>query len=219
MATIAQANGVFTVIVVWPSTPESQQQLLDHLIAVADEHSRRPGFVSCSIHKSLDGTKIAEYIQWKDRASFEAMAQSTEGKAHIDPSAAIANAGIYEIVHVQESDRKEKQLTEIVPNTTLATLINVFTVAPENQQRLADILIEATESVMNKLPGFISANIHKSLDGTRVVNYAQWRSQKDYETMLTNLDAIPHMRLAAEIATSFEPRLYEVLFVDGPHER
>ncbi len=109
-------------------------------------------------------------------------------------------------------------MTEIVQNNTITTLINVFTVAPENQQQLADVLVEATESVMNKLPGFISANIHKSLDGTRVVNYAQWRSQKDFETMLTNPDAIPHMRQAAEIATSFEPLLYEVFFVDERHE-
>ena len=111
-------------------------------------------------------------------------------------------------------------MTEIVKNNTITTLINVFTVAPENQQRLVDILIEATESVINKLPGFISANIHKSLDCTHVVNYAQWRSQKDFETMLKNPDSIPHMRQAAEIATSYEPLLYEVMSVDeAPHER
>jgi quinol monooxygenase YgiN len=102
MATIAQSNSVFTAIVVWPSTPENQQQMLEHLVEVADAHSKRPGFVSCSIHKSLDGTKIAEYIQWKDRASFEAMTQSPEGKAHIDPATAITNAGIYEVTYVKE---------------------------------------------------------------------------------------------------------------------
>lgn len=103
MVTIAQNNSVFTAIVVWPSTPASQPELLQHLIEVADEHSKRPGFVSCSIHKSPDGTKIAEYIQWKDRAAFEAMTQSPEGKAHIDPSAPIVNAGTYDIVYVKEA--------------------------------------------------------------------------------------------------------------------
>ncbi len=52
------------------------------------------------------------------------------------------------------------------------TLINVFTVAPENQQRLLDVLVEPTESVMNGLPGFVSANLHASSDGTKVTNYA-----------------------------------------------
>ncbi len=102
MATISQSNSVFTAIVVWPTTPENLQQLFEHLVEVADAHSKRPGFVSCSIHKSLDGTKIAEYIQWKDRASFEAMAQSPEGKAHIEPAAAIASGGPYEVAYVKE---------------------------------------------------------------------------------------------------------------------
>jgi len=52
------------------------------------------------------------------------------------------------------------------------TLVNVFTVKPENQQKLVDMLVEATDKTMKKLPGFISASIHRSLDGTKVVNYA-----------------------------------------------
>ena len=53
------------------------------------------------------------------------------------------------------------------------TLINVFTVKPENQQRLVDLLTEATERTMKQLPGFVSASIHRSVDGTKAVNYAQ----------------------------------------------
>jgi len=47
----------------------------------------------------------------------------------------------------------------------VATLVNVFTVEPENQQRLVAMLLEATEQTMKGLPGFVSASIHKSLDG------------------------------------------------------
>jgi heme-degrading monooxygenase HmoA len=96
----------------------------------------------------------------------------------------------------------------------VVTLINVFTVAPEDQQHLLDLLVEATESVMNKLPGFVSANLHKSLDGTKVTNYAQWRSREDFEAMLEDPEAAVHMREAAEIAEKFEPHMYEVSFVD-----
>jgi len=63
------------------------------------------------------------------------------------------------------------------------TLVNVFSVRPENQQKLVDMLVEATDKTMKKLPGFLSASIHRSLDGTRVVNYAQWRSKEDFEAM------------------------------------
>ena len=96
----------------------------------------------------------------------------------------------------------------------VATLINVFTVAPEDQQRLLDLLVEATEPVMRGLPGFVSANLHKSFDGTRVANYAQWRSREDFEAMLENPEAAVHMEKAAKIAEKFEPHLYEVPFAD-----
>jgi heme-degrading monooxygenase HmoA len=67
---------------------------------------------------------------------------------------------------------------------------------------------------MRGLPGFVSANLHKSLDGTKVANYAQWRSREAFEAMLEDPEAIVHMREAVEIAEKFEPHLYAVSFVD-----
>src|SRR5882757_6951128 len=48
--------------------------------------------------------------------------------------------------------------------------VNVFTCEPENQQALIDVLIESARSVRH-IPGWLSANIHRSLDGRQVVNY------------------------------------------------
>jgi Antibiotic biosynthesis monooxygenase len=67
-------------------------------------------------------------------------------------------------------------MVTIAKDKDVVTLINVFTVAPEDQQRLVDVLVDATQAVMRKQSGFIWANIHRSLDGTRVTNYVQWRS-------------------------------------------
>ena len=89
------------------------------------------------------------------------------------------------------------------------TLVNVFTVKPDNQQKLVDMLLEATDKTMKKLPGFMSASIHRSLDGTKVVNYAQWRSKNDFDAMRLNPAARPHMEAIAAIAT-FDPILCEV---------
>ncbi|MFE3054834.1 antibiotic biosynthesis monooxygenase family protein [Nocardia sp. NPDC059239] len=52
------------------------------------------------------------------------------------------------------------------------TQINVFTVDPGQQQPLIDYLARAAQ-VASEVPGWISASLHRSLDGTRVVNYAQ----------------------------------------------
>jgi heme-degrading monooxygenase HmoA len=115
------------------------------------------------------------------------------------------------------STRRKTTMTTITTDKNLVTLINIFTVTPENQQRLVDLLIGATQHTMRKQPGYISANIHKSLDGTRVTNYAQWRSREDFETMRNNPEAAAHMREASKLAISFEPHLYEVCFTDqGP---
>lgn len=82
----------------------------------------------------------------------------------------------------------------------LLTLINVFTVEPQKQQKLVTLLIEATEQTMKHMPGFVSANIHRSLDGKKVVNYAQWESMAAFEAMRKNPQAIPHMQAAAALA-------------------
>ena len=108
-----------------------------------------------------------------------------------------------------------EKLTEISKDAELVTLINVFVVEPENQQLLVDMLIEATEEAMCKQPGFISANIHKSLDGTHVTNYAQWRSVEDFRAIFKNLDALAHMPAIGKIAKS-DPTLYEVCYTFNP---
>jgi hypothetical protein len=75
-------------------------------------------------------------------------------------------------------------------------------------------LIDATEKVMSQQEDFISANLHKSLDGTKVVNYAQWKSKEAFEKMLKNPTTITHMNAAFSIA-KVDGSLYEVLFVEN----
>ncbi len=103
-------------------------------------------------------------------------------------------------------------MVTIAKDNDVVTLINVFTVAPDDQQRLVDVLVDATQAVMRKQPGFVSANIHRSLDGTRVTNYAQWRSREDFEAIFCNPDITVHMREAEKLAMAYEPHLYEVAF-------
>jgi len=59
--------------------------------------------------------------------------------------------------------------------TGVITQINVFTVPPGGQQALIDHLAKAAAYARDE-PGWLSASLHRSLDGTRVVNYAQTES-------------------------------------------
>src|SRR5476651_415944 len=106
-------------------------------------------------------------------------------------------------------------ITKISPENQFLTLINVFTVEPANQQQLVDLLIAATEESVTKITGFISSSLHKSLDGTKVTMYAQWRSIADYQNMRNNPAASPYLEEALKIAR-FEPGMYEVVKVFEP---
>jgi quinol monooxygenase YgiN len=99
-------------------------------------------------------------------------------------------------------------MTHISRDNGYLTLINVFTVQPGNQQQLVELLIQATLEV-KKVPGFISSSLHRSLDGTKVTMYAQWKSLDDYQAMRGNPSAAPFLEKALAIA-SFEPGMYEV---------
>ena len=107
-------------------------------------------------------------------------------------------------------------MTTITAHGPYATLINVFTVEPGRAAELARLLAEATDAVMRHVPGFVSANIHVSTDGTRVVNYAQWETPDAYHAMLKNPAARGHMETCAALATSFDPHLYTV---ESVHQR
>lgn len=95
----------------------------------------------------------------------------------------------------------------IAADAPILTMINILEVPRERQSELVEILETATAEVMRHLPGFISANIHRSLDGTRVATYAQWRSLADFERMLANPEAQAHIRDATAIAQA-SPYLY-----------
>lgn len=93
----------------------------------------------------------------------------------------------------------------------ILTVINVFTVKPENQERLIQILLEA-DRLIKLLPGYISTNIHRSLDGGKVTNYTQWENASALDAMLNNPETRPHLQELYQLAVKIEPARYEVIY-------
>lgn len=75
---------------------------------------------------------------------------------------------------------------------------------------MVDLLVRATEETMRHVPGFVSADIHASTDGERVVNYAQWESAEAFHAMLADPTAQEHMQAVAALVESYDPRLFTV---------
>jgi hypothetical protein len=105
-------------------------------------------------------------------------------------------------------------MTMIQRNGNIVTSIDIFTVEDSSkQQRLLDMLKDAIKLIINKHQGFISATVHKSLDGTRVINYIQWQNKDAIEKMLNDPKVLIHMNDVDQIAKA-DRNLYEIDFVD-----
>lgn len=93
---------------------------------------------------------------------------------------------------------------------SMVTQINVFTVEPDRQQPLIDYLAEAAQ-VASEVPGWMSASLHRSLDGTRVVNYAQSEDLDAAQRVVQHLKSRGLLEGNKAFGTA-QPGLYEVSF-------
>jgi Antibiotic biosynthesis monooxygenase len=94
--------------------------------------------------------------------------------------------------------------------TPIVTQINVFTVPEGGQQPLTDFLAEAAR-VASEVPGWVSASLHQSLDGTRVVNYAQSEDAEAAQRVIEHLKTKGLLE-GNKAYGEAHPGLYKVVF-------
>ena len=92
----------------------------------------------------------------------------------------------------------------------IVTHINVFSVTPDKQQLLVDSLVE-TVNAAREVPGWLSASIHKSFDGSRVVNYVQFASHEAARAVLQHLAAGGYLKRNTDLGV-VAPGQYEVVY-------
>ena len=209
MPTIAKHNHVITVIIIFAIEPEQQQELIDAIaefLETAVKH--QPGFVSSSIHKSLDGVRVMNYAQWQSQEEY---------KAFINNSSVQSQGAKLSNFHLLDSHVYEVAVS-VPENATLKItkggLIHLaeFKVMPENQQRLVELEREYV-GIGLQHPDLMSANFHRSLDGTRTTNYGQWRSLDNFEELLKDSKYKPLSEYWQGLAEN-EFHLYEVVFTE-----
>jgi quinol monooxygenase YgiN len=104
-------------------------------------------------------------------------------------------------------------VTTISKEQDCVTLINTFfTNGHEDQDKLIKILVDATEEVMRYQPGFITANFHRSYDGSAVTNYAQWHSTEHWKVVMQKPEVQEHIKITKE---NYERKtaLYQVMHI------
>jgi heme-degrading monooxygenase HmoA len=71
-------NQPVTQITVIEPEPGKQAEALSLMTERARFMARQPGFISVSVHRSLDGRRIVNYIQWQSRDLLQSAHKSLE---------------------------------------------------------------------------------------------------------------------------------------------
>ena len=106
------------------------------------------------------------------------------------------------------------------PNETdgALTLINVFRVRPGQQQAVIELQIEDNRDFASKQPGFLSAVVHRGLDGGTVAMRSRWRSRADLDAAHRRPEFSRHGDRMKELVESNEMHLYEVVAAFGAED-
>jgi quinol monooxygenase YgiN len=107
MPHIAADQPVVTLINVFTVDPARQQQLVDVLVEATRQTMRTlPGFVSASIHVSLDHTRVTNYAQWRSADDFQAMLNNPAAQTHMQRCAQLATfePHLYTVAFVDEAE-------------------------------------------------------------------------------------------------------------------
>ena len=93
-------------------------------------------------------------------------------------------------------------MTALDLNNQLVTVIVLFKVK-DNQQTAVIEKVKQLFAIAKRQPGLISANLHRSLDGIKVSNYAQWEN----EEALASFRQLPEAQF---LVASLRPLIEEI---------
>ncbi len=103
----------------------------------------------------------------------------------------------------------------IEADTNNFTVINVITPKEGQQDEVVQLLQKGMTETMRYQPGFISANIHKSLDSDHIVVYAQWKDAVSLQQAVKLIEAgkAPNMlEVFSNASPDYHP--YQVISVN-----
>ena len=211
MTTLSLDNKLTTVIIIFEVEPSQQDDLIVAIKEFLETVKTQPGFVSANLHKSIDGVKVANYVQWSSMEEFEAFKNNTEIPKQAEKLFTFdqPDSHVYEIV-TSESKVGTPQIKEGEYIVHFAE----FSMKSENQPKMIELAKEHVKPAMEQ-PGLISATFHRSLDGTRVINYGQWENE-DAIAELTKKPGFSKTKPYWEGIAENEYHLYKVVHtVDG----
>jgi heme-degrading monooxygenase HmoA len=98
-----------TQITVVEAAPDKQADALALMTERARFMAHQPGFVSISLHRSLDGRRIVNYVQWQSRDELEAAHKSPQFRKEwneLDRLTDGIDPHLYEVAQVLDAHAK-----------------------------------------------------------------------------------------------------------------
>jgi heme-degrading monooxygenase HmoA len=94
-----------TQITIVESEPDKQAEALSLMTQRARFMASQPGFISISLHRSLDGRRIVNYVQWRNRELLQSAHHSPQFRKEwnrFDQMADGIDPHLYEVVRVMD---------------------------------------------------------------------------------------------------------------------
>jgi heme-degrading monooxygenase HmoA len=105
-------------------------------------------------------------------------------------------------------------MPQIRENADVVTQITTVKMPPDNQDEVLQ-LMEERARFMARQPGFVSISLHRSEDGSHVVNYIQWQDRKQLEAAHHAPEFRKKWPQFGKLAEEIEPCLYKVIHAHG----
>lgn len=167
-------------------TPEKQRGLLKAMCEIID-NADYPGWVSSTAHNGLDRLGVANIVQWESREQLENRYASKTFRhktvPEFDSMATRVQLLQAEVVFSQLHPKLSAPV-EISPDRDDYTVLMVLESEPENQKELVDTMAQPDEWLLD-VPGYRSHTIMSGVNGSFLVNYAQWDSKELYDAFHT----------------------------------
>ena len=105
-------------------------------------------------------------------------------------------------------------MSEIRPNNGICTQITTVKLSPDNQDEVLNLMKERAHFMATQ-PGFVSVNLHRSKDGSHVVNYVQWTSADKLAAAHHSPEFRKKWPRFGELVKEADPCLYDVVHVEA----
>ena len=105
-------------------------------------------------------------------------------------------------------------MPDIRQHAGIVTQITTVKTTPDNQGEVISLMKERAR-FMARQPGFVSISLHRSEDGSHVVNYVQWTDKDKLAAAHHSQEFRKKWPRFGELVRDVDPQLYDVVQIEA----